>query len=161
MSEEEQVKKLREVALSLMQNDPVYFGTFRVDVLMSWLEDREPDHRVLCTYCRTPLLEDSVDSFTGTADHLLPQAIYPQLGFDRANGNSVACCSRCNSLKGAWDPNTYGDPVYEDMRDKGRLNKNQRQMLIQRSRDYVRGKLEGRHVAWKHWVAACEALGQN
>jgi hypothetical protein len=118
MSEEEQEKQLREVALNLMRNDRSYFGTFPVDVLISWLEDREPDHRVLCAYCRTPLLEDKLDSFNGSADHLLPKRIYPVLGFDQANGNSVACCSRCNWLKAAWDPNTDGDPVYDEVRDR-------------------------------------------
>ena|ERR1700722_16021124 len=159
MNEEEQKKQLREVALRLMRADPAYFGTFPVDVLISWLEDRQTGHRVLCAYCDTPLLEDSLNSFNGTADHLLPQKIYPQLGFDKANGNSVACCSRCNWLKAAWDPNS-SDPVYDELRDQGKLSKDQRKILITRSRDHVQKKLARKHVAWKHWVEACEALGE-
>jgi hypothetical protein len=160
MSEPEQATQLREVASNLMRKEPDYFGTFPVDVLIAWLEDRGTDHRVLCAYCDTPLLEDRLDSFNGTADHLLPHAIYPQLGFDKANGNSVACCSRCNWLKRTWDPNTHGDRLYEEMRDKGKLNKYQREILIKRSRDHVQEKLARRHAAWTHWVAACEALGR-
>jgi hypothetical protein len=163
MSEEEKEKELREVALKLMRNDRSYFGTFPVDVLISWLEDRKSDHSVLCAYCHSPLLEDRMDSFNGTADHLLPKGRYPELGFDKANGNSVACCSRCNWLKAAWDPNTHDGPVlYDALRDSGKLSKHTRAELIERSRRHVQKKLAEKHAsAWKHWAEACAALDRQ
>ena len=152
--------KLAHVAEDLMKKDPGYFGTFPIDVLVSWLQDRQIDHKVLCRYCDTPLLQDHLSSFNGTTDHLLPQTKYPQLGFDKANGNGVACCSRCNSLKCAFDPNDK-DPVYNDTDDDGRISGEKRTILIKRSRDYVQRKLGDRHAAWKHWVAACEELDKG
>jgi hypothetical protein len=161
-NEEERERQLREVALNLMRKDRGYFGTFPIDVLISWLEDRnETDHRVLCAYCDLPLLDDNLNSFNGTADHLLPQKTYPELDFNKANGNSVACCSRCNWLKAAWDPNTKGsDPIYDAARDKGKLDKDKRKLLINRARAYVQGKLKIKHTAWEHWVAACKTLSE-
>jgi len=158
MTEDEYRRNLKDVALRLMAEDPTYFGTFPVDVLISFLEDRTTDHRVLCAYCKTPLLENSLYSFNGTADHLLPQKHYPHLQFDKANGNSVACCARCNACKGAWDPNKEGDAVYDDQKHGGVLTKEQRQTLIDRSVIYLEKRLGKRYAAWKAWEKACQQL---
>ena len=161
LNDQERERQLREAALNLMRNDPGYFGTFPPDVLISWLEDRnKTDHRVLCAYCDLPLLDENRNSFNGTADHLLPQKKYPELGFDKANGNSVACCSRCNWLKGAWDPNTQGEQLYHAARDNEKLAKDKRKLLIDRARAYVQEKLHKKHSAWEHWMEACKSLGE-
>jgi hypothetical protein len=160
MTEGEYKAKLTEVSWKLMRADPVYFGTFPVDVLVSFLEDRQSDHSVLCAYCGTSLLEDSLNSFNGSADHLLPKKKYPRLGFDAANGNSVACCSRCNSYKRDWDPNTAGDPIYDEVKDGGVISEEKRKNLIERTRLHLRKKLESRYAAWEHWSNACQQLDE-
>ena len=161
MTEAERERNLKEVAKALMRENRAYFGTFPIDVLTTWLSERGPNHSVVCVYCGTPLIADSSDSFcNATADHLLPKATYPWLGFDVDSRNSVPCCYPCNNVKSHWDPNEK-DPVYIQGRDPDQLGKNQRKILIERVREFLREKRKTKHSpAWESWVKACEKLDE-
>jgi len=145
MDDVERKRTLREIARSLIRSEPLYCGAFKNEEhLMAWLNDRTPEHNVLCAYCDLPLLSSSSTSFrNGTDDHLLPDTPYKWLA--AAQSNWVPCCYRCNNIKSKWDPNRE-NPIYVRERDGDVLTEDKRKELIKRSREYLRTKLEKDHA---------------
>ena len=151
--------KLKATAKSLMHEEPTYWGDFPEAFLMAWLDDRQPDHSVVCAYCDLPLMSANASSFRhGTVDHLLPKDRYHWLV--EAQSNAVPCCFRCNRIKGRFDPNK-DNPVYSQV-DGNELTKEQRKELIARARKYVTEKLtEWHRGVWGPWDAACCELDSH
>jgi Zn ribbon nucleic-acid-binding protein len=75
-------------------------------------------------------------------EHLLPVKKYPHL--EAPLWNRSLACKDCNCLKGTWDPNAAGEPLYlgEEVEP---INKEEiRTELLRRTREYLSKSLEER-----------------
>jgi 5-methylcytosine-specific restriction endonuclease McrA len=94
-------------------------------------------HKGKCEYCGFDLLSSQgVCYHFWCIDHLLPQALYPELA-DHIE-NKILACRSCNSIKADWDP-SEGTSIY--FRD-GHLTSDPRRVFLNRAKEYVRVQRE-------------------
>jgi len=122
-------QKADAVAHELMRNDFMK-GEWAEPTLACWLR-----YECRCAYCGCDMLQSRAGAFHGySLDHILPKGKYPTL--ERSEWNMALACSLCNRIKGRWDPNNCGEPLYTGEP----LKEEQVQELIGRASDYVKRK---------------------
>lgn len=65
-----------------------------------------------CVYCHRPLTKSG--DTTATIDHVIPKCRFVSRAVANQDANRVACCLRCNRIKGNWVPSTRSSRPWYD-----------------------------------------------
>ena len=111
------------------------FGKKNLPTVKAWIEF---DGR--CAYCGQDLVEERLHYACGEVDHLIPENILSDNG-EALQANLVLACRLCNSLKHYENPCQKGEDCLE-------MLKNNRNELLQRTREIIAKKAVQPHADW-------------